>query len=421
MKKTLFFLIAIVFLFGFSALAAETTDATTAQSLNVAAPTVLPTNPLYFLKEIGRNIQTAFTFNPIKKAEIRLKFANEKLAEAEKVSEAGNTTATNNALERYSKEMDKVKQYVDVLKKDNPDNQKLLEKMTENNLNHQQILNKIAEKKTEVQQKITEVKDKAVESLTSGSFKLANPETVKQTIEKVMEQNKVETSDKVELLKKIEEKAPELAKKTMIAVQNTIISDKLSNVNLNQVEKQKLEGYMNQLKEKTEYKQVVLEDFANKIISDNKEVFNSLNNISEEDKTKLKDYAQDLLSNQNIDYTKVVNDINSLNISTEAKKVINTVKDKVIEKTESKEKNVNSATPAVPGVKSGTGVTEPAVPANKAGLANPASTFCTKNGYKLEIRSNSDGSQYGVCVFTDGKECDEWKFYRKECGTEYIK
>jgi len=49
------------------------------------------------------------------------------------------------------------------------------------------------------------------------------------------------------------------------------------------------------------------------------------------------------------------------------------------------------------------------------GISNPASVYCTQNGGKSEIRSNEEG-QYGVCVFSDGSECDEWKFFRKECG-----
>jgi putative hemolysin len=50
-----------------------------------------------------------------------------------------------------------------------------------------------------------------------------------------------------------------------------------------------------------------------------------------------------------------------------------------------------------------------------AGMANPASIFCISKGYKNVIRNNADGSQYGVCIFNNGSECDEWKFYRGEC------
>ncbi|MEK9170580.1 MAG: DUF333 domain-containing protein, partial [Patescibacteria group bacterium] len=49
------------------------------------------------------------------------------------------------------------------------------------------------------------------------------------------------------------------------------------------------------------------------------------------------------------------------------------------------------------------------------GIANPASTYCVKQGYKNIIRTSSDGSQYGVCIFPNGKECEERKFYKGEC------
>jgi putative hemolysin len=50
------------------------------------------------------------------------------------------------------------------------------------------------------------------------------------------------------------------------------------------------------------------------------------------------------------------------------------------------------------------------------GLPNPASVYCEEQGNRLEIRTAEDGSQSGVCVFPDGSECDEWAYYRKECG-----
>jgi putative hemolysin len=51
-----------------------------------------------------------------------------------------------------------------------------------------------------------------------------------------------------------------------------------------------------------------------------------------------------------------------------------------------------------------------------ASLPNPASVFCEQQGNRLEIRTAPDGSQSGVCIFPDGSECDEWAFFRGECG-----
>jgi len=52
-------------------------------------------------------------------------------------------------------------------------------------------------------------------------------------------------------------------------------------------------------------------------------------------------------------------------------------------------------------------------------IANPASVYCVQSGYTLEIRANAGGGEYGVCIFPDGKECEEWAFFRNECGAGY--
>lgn len=52
----------------------------------------------------------------------------------------------------------------------------------------------------------------------------------------------------------------------------------------------------------------------------------------------------------------------------------------------------------------------------QAVMPNPASAFCVEQGFQSEIRAAADGSQYGVCIFTDGSECDEWAYYRGECN-----
>lgn len=53
-----------------------------------------------------------------------------------------------------------------------------------------------------------------------------------------------------------------------------------------------------------------------------------------------------------------------------------------------------------------------------AQIANPASVYCGEHGGKLEIRTGEDGGQIGYCVFPDGSECEEWAFFRGECGSK---
>ena len=48
-------------------------------------------------------------------------------------------------------------------------------------------------------------------------------------------------------------------------------------------------------------------------------------------------------------------------------------------------------------------------------MPNPASKFCRDRGYQLEMRTDASGTT-GYCVFPDGSECEEWSYYRGECG-----
>jgi len=53
------------------------------------------------------------------------------------------------------------------------------------------------------------------------------------------------------------------------------------------------------------------------------------------------------------------------------------------------------------------------------GMANPAAVYCIGLDYNYEIKTAADGSQYGICIFDDNSQCEEWAFYRGECGTQF--
>lgn len=52
---------------------------------------------------------------------------------------------------------------------------------------------------------------------------------------------------------------------------------------------------------------------------------------------------------------------------------------------------------------------------SKSAIANPASQNCISKGGNLEIKKNPGGSEYGVCTFSEGKQCEEWALYRGDC------
>jgi putative hemolysin len=60
--------------------------------------------------------------------------------------------------------------------------------------------------------------------------------------------------------------------------------------------------------------------------------------------------------------------------------------------------------------------TAPGLARKDANMSNPASAYCEEQGFDTVIRTAPDGSQSGVCVFPDGTSCDEWAYFRGECG-----
>ena len=138
-----FILTVALGLSGSAVLAQETNEAVqdeqvSAQDLGVSNPKVLPGNPFYFLKNWSRGIQSFFAFSPEKKANLKLRFANEKLIEAKKLAEIKkNPKLVEKTLDGFQKEMEAVsKTDPEVLKK-------FSDKLTRQQILHQKLLEKL--------------------------------------------------------------------------------------------------------------------------------------------------------------------------------------------------------------------------------------------------------------------------------------
>ena len=53
------------------------------------------------------------------------------------------------------------------------------------------------------------------------------------------------------------------------------------------------------------------------------------------------------------------------------------------------------------------------------GAANPAAVYCTALGYEYRTVTADDGSQCGVCVFSDDDQCSAWEFLQGKRGQEH--
>jgi putative hemolysin len=62
-----------------------------------------------------------------------------------------------------------------------------------------------------------------------------------------------------------------------------------------------------------------------------------------------------------------------------------------------------------------TGAIVPTAEMPGASMANPAAENCVKQGGTVSIQKNSDGSEYGLCIFPNGNQCEEWAMQRGEC------
>jgi putative hemolysin len=65
--------------------------------------------------------------------------------------------------------------------------------------------------------------------------------------------------------------------------------------------------------------------------------------------------------------------------------------------------------------------TTPAPAQPPANLPNPASQNCEKVGGQLSIETRGDGGQYGVCLFEENRQCEEWALLRGDCPAGGLK
>ena len=162
----------------------------TANDLEIKEPTLLPGNPFYFLKNIGRTLKSSVTFSPIKKAELKLRFTNERLMEIQKIAESNNDPKLlEKALDKYGQELKKIKETTEKIgEKNSEKNETFLNKFIDNQIKHQKLLEKIGEKvPKEVFEKIQENQQIAIQTLSDVPLMFISADRFQEKIEERME------------------------------------------------------------------------------------------------------------------------------------------------------------------------------------------------------------------------------------------
>src|SRR3989344_496669 len=118
----------------------------TDQPVRSPAIGILPDNPFYVFKNIGRGLQSAFTFSDAKKALLYNKFANEKILEVSAFASIGKIDKATDHLASYSKDVAKVGEIVNKLAKKDPANAEgIISQALSDQIKNQGIIDKLEE------------------------------------------------------------------------------------------------------------------------------------------------------------------------------------------------------------------------------------------------------------------------------------
>ena len=157
---------------------AVNSETVTTADLGVSNPGLLPTNPFYFLKEFGRNVRRAFTFDSVKEAELELSFTNEKAAELKKVEEnqPQNVEAIQSAIQNYQENQQRLKQKFEDLKvtSSNPNVEKLLQNFADRAVKHAKVFDELQNKfenQNQITGEINQVRETASDVVAAASAK----------------------------------------------------------------------------------------------------------------------------------------------------------------------------------------------------------------------------------------------------------
>ncbi len=244
MKNLAIIVLSVTFLFSGLAIsaqeessAADTEEVTLdeevlPEDLGIEEPTLLPDSPFYFLKNWGRAIQSTFTFNPIRKAELKERFANEKLVEVQKMIELGKgNEAVRKGIKNYQEEIRVAKEATEKIRERAEENERVglfLDKFIQQQTLHQRILQKLEEQvPEEIFENIREAREKHLEKFGEVISNLEkNPEQMKERLEKNLQEVKgseFKEFKNIEILEKLEEKVPEEAREAIRgAINNTL-------------------------------------------------------------------------------------------------------------------------------------------------------------------------------------------------------
>ncbi len=210
----------------------------TRQDLGAKDARVLPDSPLHFLKRFGRRAKEAVTFNPIKKAEVKLQHATQELYEAKKMAETkgvedkGVAKAIIDATDRAEKKLGDIAKAADKLKAEkataSPAVDNLLERVLDKQIKHEKVLDVLEDKIVDKadDDDLVRFKDRREKAVAHVGKVLTDVEDdaakVAEKLDKVFSAQRgsdLKDFKNIEMLKKLEDNVPEGARQGIALAQ----------------------------------------------------------------------------------------------------------------------------------------------------------------------------------------------------------
>ncbi|MDA2936296.1 DUF5667 domain-containing protein [Patescibacteria group bacterium AH-259-L05] len=247
----------------------------TFEDLEINDPRLLPTSPYYPIKNIWRGFRTTFTFDPIRKAKLKLRFADERLFEAKKVAERGDKPKiVTEALERYEKEFSSVS---DLLKQAPEERKEEIKRFADKIIDHsfkQQRLIDGIEKRLDPEhfEKINKVRENGIKHFAQAITNFTPPEEIHEKITNVIEKQRgsnFKHFKNLEVLKAVEEKVPEAARDAIRQAQDNALKrlqEKMTEID--EEERERFKDYVDNIGGNEVRHLEILSDFTTREIPD---------------------------------------------------------------------------------------------------------------------------------------------------------
>jgi hypothetical protein len=241
----------------------------TIADLGVQDPGTLPTSPFYFFKEWGRGIQSLLTFNKVAKAELEAKFSNEKAAELKAVQEQrpDDGRAIERALNNFQRSQERLKVRLEQVQdsSENPNVDKLLDKIAAKSILHEKLLEEVQARHegAETIRLKTEALKEQVAGVVQGLAVLDTPEKFTERLKNALENSSgsaFKDIRAIEFIDKVGEKLTEETKARLEDVREEFKEKVKEKIEIEAVDAEKLKAMLESVPGDAARRVVVLEE-----------------------------------------------------------------------------------------------------------------------------------------------------------------